>query len=44
MSAYDAGYQFGRLLAPILCCGVFPAVLALTALLIVRRVRRNRLN
>jgi hypothetical protein len=44
MSAYDAGYQLGRVLAPIFCCGVFPAVLALTAFLIVRQVRRNRSN
>ena len=42
MSAYDTGYRFGQLLAPLVCCGFLVATIGLTAGLIVWQVRHGR--
>ena len=42
MTASDTGYQIGRLIVPLVCCGAFLAVLALTVGLTALQLRRNR--
>ena len=44
LSACDTGYQIGRLIVPLVCCGAFLAMLALTVGSIASQMRRNRMG